>query len=244
MSRTVLVTGAAKGIGGAIARVFAENGYSVAINYFRSRLDAKNLVEYITKVGGVCSAFYADITKIDDVNFMFECVKKKFGFVDVLINNAAVAQQKLFLDTSLKDWQYIFNSNVFGMFNVCKKILPDMIKNKSGKIINISSIWGEVGACCESIYSASKAAVIGFTKALAKEVSLSGVNVNCIAPGVIKTDMLNGLNEAELENLKDKIPLNRFGSGLDVARAALFLASNDACYITGEVINVGGGFSL
>ncbi len=241
---TVLVTGAAKGIGGAIARVFAENGYSVAINYFKSEADAKNLVEYITKNGGVCSAFYADITKIDDVNFMVEGVKKNFGFVDVLINNAAVAQQKLFLDTSLEDWQHVFDANVFGMFNVCKKILPDMIKHKNGKIINISSIWGEVGACCESVYSASKAAVIGFSKALAKEVSLSGINVNCIAPGVIKTDMLNNLNEAELEVLKDKIPLNRFGRAEDVAKAALFLASNCACYITGEVLNVGGGFYL
>lgn len=242
--KTVLITGAAKGIGSAIAKCFLEDGYFVAINYFNSKKKAEELLKDLKKISDCCEIFYADVSKEEDVENMFFKIEQKVGFIDVLVNNAGVCQQKLFLDVGLKEWQHIFDVNVTGMFLCCKRVLPLMIKHKKGKIINISSIWGVVGSSCEVAYSASKAAVIGLTKALAKEVSLSGINVNCVAPGVIKTDMLNGLTEDEIKSLKEQICCQRLGLPKDVANAVLFLADEKSNYITGEVLNVGGGFCL
>jgi len=244
LNKVVVITGGSRGIGADTCRVFAKAGYYVAINYFKNNIKVKKLSNYIEKNGGFCDIFYADITKEDDVDCMFEDVKKKFGAIDVLINNAGICLQKLLIDTTLKDWQNIFNVNITGMFLCCKKILPEMIRRKRGKIINISSIWGKVGASMEVAYSASKAAVIGFSKALAKEVAPSGINVNCIVPGVIDTDMISGLGEKEIEYLKDNIPLGYIGSPKNIADAALFLADEKSSYITGEVLNVSGGFYL
>lgn len=242
MKKIVLITGAAKGIGAACCRVFSKASYFVLMHYFKSKEQALKLSHEIKSFGGECEILRADLSKEEEIEKMFLEIEKNYGFVDVLINNAAVAQQKLFLDTSFKDWNEIFSVNLFSMFFCCKKILPNMIKNKKGKIINISSVWGEVGASMETIYSSSKAAVIGFTKALAKEVALSGVNVNAIAPGVVKTDMLNGLNEEEITLLKEQIPSGRIGDPLDVANVALFLADEKSSYINGEIIDVGSGF--
>lgn len=242
MKKIVLITGAAKGIGAACCRVFSNASYFVLMHYFKSEEKALELCHEIKIFGGRCEILKADLSKEEEVEKMFFEIEKNYGFVDVLINNAAIAQQKLFLDTSLKDWNEIFNVNLFSMFFCCKKILPNMIKNKKGKIINISSVWGEVGASMETIYSSSKAAVIGFTKALAKEVALSGVNVNAIAPGVIKTDMLKELSKDEMKDLKAQIPIGKIGRPLDVANAALFLADERSSYINGEVLDVGGGF--
>ncbi len=242
MKKIVLITGAAKGIGAACCKVFSKASYFVLMHYFKSEGKALNLCSEIKSFGGECEILKADLSKEEEVEKMFFEIEKKYGFVDVLINNAAIAQQKLFLDTSIKDWNEIFSVNLFSMFFCCKKILPNMIKNKKGKIINISSVWGEVGASMETIYSSSKAAVIGFTKALAKEVALSGVNVNAIAPGVVKTDMLNGLNEEEITLLKEQIPSGIIGDPLDVAHVALFLADEKSSYINGEIIDVGAGF--
>lgn len=240
--KKVLVTGGAKGIGAACCRAFSNLGYFVLINYFKSKKEAEKLKEEIIKNGGVCEIFSADLTNFEEAEEMFLKIEKEFGFVDVLINNAAVSQYKLFSESSLKDWKNVFNVNLFAMFFCTKKVLASMIKQKRGKIINISSIWGEVGASFEVVYSSSKAAVIGFTKALAKEVALSGINVNCIAPGVIKTEMLKELNEKELNELIKKIPSEKIGVPEDVANAALFLADEKSSYINGEVLNVGGGF--
>lgn len=242
MKKIVLITGAAKGIGAACCKVFSKDSYFVLMHYFKSEEKAIKLCSEIKNFGGECEILKADLSKEEEVEKMFFKIEKNYGFVDVLINNAAVAQQKLFLDTSLKDWNEIFSVNLFSMFFCCKKILPNMIKYKKGKIINISSVWGEVGASMETIYSSSKAAVIGFTKALAKEVALSGVNVNAIAPGVVKTDMLNGLNEEEITLLKEQIPSGIIGDPLDVANVALFLADEKSSYINGEIIDVGSGF--
>lgn len=242
--KKVLITGGAKGIGAACCKVFAERGYFVFLNYFKSENSAKSLAERINFNGGMCEIFNADLTKKEQLDEMFNKIKKDYGFLDVLINNAGMAHKKLFLETSFKDWQNVFYVNLFTMFSCCKKILPSMLKHKKGKIINISSIWGEVGASCETIYSAAKAGVIGFTKALAKEVALSGINVNCIAPGVIKTNMLDELSNYDISLLKKKIPCERLGRAEDVAAAALFLAGEDSNYVNGEVLNVGGGFCL
>ena len=166
------------------------------------------------------------------------------GQVDVLINNAGVAQQKLFQDISDDDWRKMTGVNLDGVFYLTRALLPAMIRRQKGRIINISSMWGVVGASCEVHYSAAKAAVIGMTKALAKEVGPSGITVNCIAPGVIKTPMLDSFSEEDLQNLADETPVGRLGTGGDVANLALFLADDKADFITGQTVCVDGGFSL
>ena len=166
------------------------------------------------------------------------------GQVDVLINNAGVAQQKLFQDISDDDWRKMTGVNLDGVFYLTRALLPAMIRRQKGRIINISSMWGVVGASCEVHYSAAKAAVIGMTKALAKEVGPSGITVNCIAPGVIKTPMLDSFSEEDLQNLADETPVGRLGTGGDVANLALFLADDKADFITGQTVSVDGGFSL
>ncbi len=242
MKRKVLITGGSRGIGAACCKSFAEKGYFVLLNYNKSEDLAKKLSEQINSSGGMCEIFRADLTKKEQLDEMFEKIEKDYGFVDVLVNNAGISQTKLFLETNFQDWKNVFDINLFALFFCCKKILPNMIKHGKGKIINISSIWGEVGASCETIYSAAKAGVIGFTKALAKEVALSGINVNCIAPGVIKTNMLDELSDKEINLLKKRIPCEKIGRAKDVANAALFLADENSWYVNGEVLNVGGGF--
>ena len=190
MKKIVLITGAARGIGASCAELFAKNGYRVAINYFKSKMKAEALLEKIKQTGGCCEIFYADISNCDDVKKMHEEVENKLGSPDILINNAGISEQKLFTDITLEEWDKMFSINSKGVFICCKEFLPSMIRKKQGRIINISSIWGVLGGSCEVHYSASKAAVIGLSKALAKEVALSNITVNCIAPGVISTDMM------------------------------------------------------
>ena len=242
MKETVLITGAGRGIGAACAEIFAKNGYRVAINYFKSEKKAKALSEKIQQFGGVAEIFYADISNCDDVKKMREEIENKFESPKILINNAGISQQKLFTDITLKDWDDVFNINTKGVFICCKEFLPSMIKKKQGRIINISSIWGVFGGSCEVHYSASKAAVIGLSKALAKEVALSKITVNCLAPGVIATDMMKTHSKQTIDLLKQEIACGEIGRAEDVANAALFLASDEASYITGQVINVDGGF--
>jgi 3-oxoacyl-[acyl-carrier protein] reductase len=175
---------------------------------------------------------------------MLNIIYNRFGNIDVLVNNAGVAQQKLFTDISEDDWDWMFNVNIKGMFNCCQAVLPKMINNKRGKIINISSIWGLTGSSCEVHYSASKAAVIEFTKALAKEVGPSNIQVNCVAPGIIKTDMITHLNTSIIEKLKSDTPLGILGTPRDIAEVVLFLASSKADFITGQIISPNGGFVI
>jgi 3-oxoacyl-[acyl-carrier protein] reductase len=175
---------------------------------------------------------------------MVETAKELYGAIDVLINNAAIAQQKLFTDITEEEWDSIFAVNVKGVYNCCKAVVPHMVSQKDGVILNISSVWGMVGASCEVHYSATKAAVIGFSKALAKELGLSGIRVNCIAPGVIDTDMNAGLSPDTLAQLKGETPLARIGTSKDIAALALFLASSEASFITGQVISSNGGFVI
>ena len=234
--KVALITGGSRGIGRAMVEIFSEAGYLVAFTYNSSHSDATELA---ARTGAL--AIVADSANPEDVVRAVNTTEEKLGNVDILVNNAAVSSFSLFTDISLEAWRASFATNVDGAFLYSKLVLPSMIRNHSGRIINISSMWGQVGSSCEVHYSATKAALIGMTKALAKEVGPSGITVNCIAPGVIDTDMNAALSEEDMSALKEETPLMRIGSPREVASAALFLAGDDAAFITGAVINVNGG---
>lgn len=244
MNNTVLITGASRGIGKAIAELFAENNYNVVINYRSSDVKAHELYNKLVKNNRSAMLIKADVSNREQVDEMYAKIKVAYGGVDVLINNAGIAEQKLFTDVSEDDWDNMFDINVKGMFNCTQAVLNDMISNKYGKIINISSIWGLVGASCEVAYASSKAAVIGFTKSLAKELGPSNICVNCIAPGIIDTDMNASLDDKAINELKEQTPLIRLGSVEDIANLALYLASDKANFITGQIISPNGGFVI
>ncbi len=241
-TKTVLVTGGVRGIGKAITEIFAKNGYNVIANYINSYDKAIALKNDLSQYN--INIYKSDVSYYNDVKNMVEYIENNIGGIDILINNAGIAQQKLFTDISDDDWNKMIGVNLTGVFNCCKAVLPYMIKNKSGKIINISSMWGQVGASCEVHYSAAKAGVIGLTKALAKEVGLSGISVNCICPGVISTDMMNGFSEDDINALKDETPLQCIGSPKDIADMVYFLAKDSTTFITGQIIGVNGGMII
>jgi 3-oxoacyl-[acyl-carrier protein] reductase len=237
----VLITGASGGIGSAAAEAFAKAGYNVILNYNKNKLRAQALADKLEKDYGVdCLTYGCDITESKAVKKMFN----EAGDVDILINNAGISQQKLFTDISDEDWRYMTAVNLDGVFYCAREALRGMIKKKSGSIINISSMWGEVGASCEVHYSAVKAAVIGLTKALAKEVGPSNIRVNCITPGVIDTEMMSSFSDEDKAQLIEETPLARLGTPKDIADAAVFLASDKAGFITGQVLGVNGGFVI
>lgn len=244
MNKTVLVTGASGGIGGACARLFAAEGYKVAIHFNSDRASAENLKNELCANGYTAMCVQADLQCENQVNTMVAEVEKTLGEISVLINNAGVAQQKLFTYTTRQDYDLLFGVNILGTVNCSRAVLPAMIRNKCGRIINISSMWGVCGASCEVLYSASKAAVIGFTKALAKEVGPSGITVNCIAPGVINTKMNSHLSEDDIAALSDETPLCRIGEPHEIADAVLFFASDRASFITGQTLSADGGFVI
>lgn len=244
MKKTVLITGSAKGIGRATAEQFAENNCNVIINYLHSEKEACSLVTLLEKQGHSVMAYKADVSRREQVEAMVASCISHFGSIDILVNNAGIAQQKLFTDITAEDWDRMFDVNVKGIFHCCQCVLPYMIKKKQGKIINISSIWGMTGASCEVHYSTAKAAVIGFTKALAKELGPSNIQVNCVAPGIIETDMNNSLDESARDSLLQDTPLMRFGTPADIAHAVFYLASDKAKFLTGQVISPNGGFVI
>jgi 3-oxoacyl-[acyl-carrier protein] reductase len=224
--------------------LFAADGYNVAVHYHTSEAAALQLCEGLWTHGASALAVRADVADSGQISAMAERVQKEFGRIDVLINNAGVAQQKLFTDITAQDWDAIFDVNVKGVFHCCQAVLPGMISRKSGSIVNVSSVWGLVGASCEVHYSAAKAAVIGLTKALAKEVGPSGIRVNAVAPGVIATQMTAELNGDTIQSLKDETPLGIIGTPEDAAQAIFFLASDKAKYVTGQVLSPNGGFVI
>lgn len=244
MKKTVLITGASRGIGRAAAEAFAKAGYDVAVNYNKSAETAETLCRELEKYSVKALPFQADVADKKAVEKMSAEIEIAMGAVSVLVNNAGIAEQALFTDITEKMWDRMFAVNVKGAYNCTQAVLPKMIHEKYGRIINISSMWGISGASCEVHYSAAKAALIGFTKALAKEVGLSGITVNCVAPGVIDTDMNGHLSPETISELKEETPLNRIGAPLDVAETVLFLASEKASFITGQTISVDGGFIL
>lgn len=243
-AKTVLITGASRGIGRACALKFAKNGHRVIINYNKSITDAEELVNIIDENGGYGVAYRADVSDFAEVEEMFSKINERFGGVDVLINNAGIAKTMMFCDMSERDWDEVFDTNVKGMFNCTKQAISYMVNKKYGKIVNVSSIWGMCGASCEVAYSASKAAVIGFTKALASELGPSGICVNCVAPGVIDTDMNNNLTNEDKDELCAMTPLCRMGTAEEVADVVYFLSNDESSFVTGQVISPNGGFVL
>lgn len=244
MKENVLITGASRGIGRATAELFAENGYPVIINYNHSCESALELAGKINASGGMAMAVKADVSDRTEVEHMFDEIQSQLGGVDILVNNAAVAKQNLFTDIQYSEWCETFATNVDGMFHCTQLALKNMLRNHNGCIINISSMWGQVGASCEVLYSATKAAVIGMTKALAKELGPSGIRVNCVAPGVIDTDMNSALTTEDMEMLRDETPLMKIGSPRDVADVIYYLSSESASFITGQVICPNGGYII
>lgn len=246
MAKTALITGASRGIGKAIAIKLSAEGYNVVINYNHSQSQANELAAELTAQNSTASAIAikADVSNSAEVFDMVAMAKERFGSIEVLINNAGIAEQKLFFDITEDDFDRMYQVNLKGMFNTCKAVLPQMVQNRYGKIINISSIWGISGASCEVHYSTMKAGIIGFTKALAKEVGPSQVNVNCVAPGVIATQMNQSLSEEALTELKEETPLMRLGTPEDIANAVSFLISDQASFITGQILSPNGGFVI
>lgn len=236
MSKVVLVTGGSRGIGKAICEKFAAEGYTVAINYEKSEEKANALAE---KIGG--KAYCADVSDYSAVSAMFDKVEAELGEVSVLINNAAISTFGLFQDCDDEEWERIFGVNVKGVFNCSKRALGNMLRNQKGSIVNISSIWGVTGGSCECHYSATKAAVIGYTKAMAKELGASGIRVNCIAPGAVDTEMNERFSKEDMEAVAEESALGYVGQPEEIAEAVFFVASEKASYMTGAVINVNGG---
>ena len=244
MKKTVIITGASKGIGAAMAILFARKGYNVVIGYNESYQLAKMLSSSLSSQGYNVVPIKVNVANKLETDILIKEAVYKFGSVDVLINNAGVAFNGLITDTEEFDFDKIFDVDLKGVFNCCKSVTPVMVNQKSGKIINISSMWGQVGASCEVAYSAAKAGVIGLTKALAKELAPSGITVNCIAPGLIDTSMNSNISVEDLNAFVEDIPLGRMGTAEDVAETALFLASEGADYITGQIIGVNGGYVM
>lgn len=240
--KTVLVTGASKGIGQATADLLAHEGYNVIINFNKSEKEALSLYNKLKNKGLSVRIYKANVSKKNEVKDMIDFCIKEFGTIDILINNAGISQEKLFVDITNEDWDNMINTNLKSVFYCTQEVLKHMISKKKGKIINISSIWGMIGASCEAHYSAAKAGVIGLTKALAKEMGPSNIQINCITPGVIQTEMLDSYSQNELNVLRENTPLMKLGSPKDIANCVLFLVSDRADFITGQVISPNGGF--
>ena len=242
MKKVALVTGASRGIGRATAARLARLGYAVGVNYYERKDKADGLVAELTAAGCEALAVQADVADRAAVDAMVRRVTDAFGPVTLLVNNAGVAGQALFQDITDELWERYFAVNLNGMRHTIQAVLPSMIHEKSGCIVNISSIWGQHGASCEVTYSCTKHAIIGLTKSLAMELAPSGIRVNCVAPGVIDTDMVRVLGEDTLRSLAEQTPLGRLGTPEDIAAAVAFLASDDASFITGQVLTADGGF--
>ena len=239
--KTVVVTGASKGIGRAVAKEFANYGYNVVICYNKSLSDAQQSLNEVSQTTRAI-AVKVDVSNEDDVKNMVEITKKTFGNIDVLVNCAGVSDTRLLIDSTKEDYDFVFDTNMRGTYNTCKLVGREMLSNQSGKIINISSIWGLRGGSCESVYSASKGAIIAFTKALAKELGPNGINVNAVAPGFIQTDMTKNVTEEIKQEIMESSALGRLGTPEDVAGVVSFLASEKSEFITGQVISVDGGW--
>lgn len=238
--KNILITGGSRGIGAAIAKALASKDYRVIINYNKSEDEAKKVLNYI-KDRTVGYMVKADISKPEEVDAMFSEIECMVGPVDILVNNAGIAMYGLFQDASAEEVEDLFKTNIGGLFNCTKRALPNMISMKSGKILNVSSIWGIVGAANESHYAATKAAIISYTKSLASELSYSGISVNCIAPGAILTEMCTDLGTCTLEEVRHDIPFGRLGTVEEVANLAKFIVSDENSYMTGQVISQNGG---
>ena len=244
MGKAALVTGSSRGIGKAVILELANSGYRCVVNYNKSEKEAFEVVRKIRNRGGQAIACKADVRDSQEVKNMFLGIKRHFGGIDLLVNNAGIATSMLFQNTDEKQWLSIIDTNVNGMYYCTKEAIDYMLENKSGNIINIASIWGIIGGAMEVAYSTSKGAVLSFTKALAKEVGYSGIRVNCIAPGGGETDMLKPLGKEILDAVIDETPVGRLGRVEDIANLVNFLASEKSEFITGQIISPNGGFTI
>ncbi len=244
MAKVALVTGASRGIGRATAEAFARAGYQVAANYCRSKEQIEQFSAQMEREGCAVIPVQADVSDPEQVERMVQTVQRQFGHIDVLVCNAGIARQGLLTDFSPADWRQMMAVNLDGTFYCCRSVLPGMIRRQSGCIITTSSIWGIAGASCEVPYSAAKAGIIGLTRALAKEVGPSGIRVNCIAPGVIDTEMNGNLTPEVMAQLREETPLGTIGTPKQVADLALYLAGEGASFLTGQVISPNGGFLI
>ena len=244
MNKVALITGGARGIGKSIAITLAENGYDIAINYRTENEELKNTKKEIEEKGVKCLAVKGDVSNFEACQEFIKEIIEEYGKIDVLVNNAGITKDTLLMRMKKEDFTDVIDINLVGTFNVTKNVISHMIKARSGKIINISSVVGIAGNAGQTNYSASKAGIIGFTKSLAKEVASRGILVNAVAPGFIETGMTDVLKEEVKEEISKTIPLKRIGIPKDVANVVKFLASDESSYITGQVINVDGGMLM
>ena len=244
MKKVALITGSSRGIGRAVAYQLAHEGYAVCINYIERKDKADELVAQLKSEGCEAIAVQADVADRAAVNAMVQKTEETFGSVTLLVNNAGVAGQALFQDVTDEMWNRYFSVNLNGMRHTIQAVLPGMLHEKAGSIVNISSIWGQHGASCEVTYSCTKHAIIGLTRSLAMELAPSGIRVNCVAPGVINTDMVQVLGAETLHDLAQQTPLGRLGTPEDIAHAVSYLASDNAGFVTGQVLAVDGAFIL
>ncbi len=244
MKKTAIITGGSRGIGAASCLLLAENGYNVVVNYHHSRAAAEAVEAAILARGQNALAVYADVSRTEDIKALLETAYGRFGTIDVLVNNAGISRQQILSDVTDTDLEELMSVNFGGVFKCCREVLPYMLKTHSGSIVNIASIWGICGASCESLYAASKAAVIGFSKSLAKELGPSGIRVNCVAPGMIDTEMNAHLSPEDIKCFCDETPIERIGTAREVASAVLFLCGDSSSFTTGQVLSVDGGYAV
>lgn len=244
MDKVAFVTGATRGIGREIASTLAQNGYNLAINYRNKNIDLEETIEQIKKYNVECLPVKGDISNFEDCEIMINEIIKKFEKIDVLVNNAGITKDGLLMRMKKEDFEQVINVNLVGTFQITKQVLPYMLKQRNGRIINLSSVVGITGNAGQTNYSASKAGIIGFTKSLAKEVASRNILVNAVAPGFIETQMTGVLKDDIKEQISKTIPLRRMGKTQDVANVVKFLASEDSSYITGQVIQVDGGMVM
>lgn len=241
MKKTAFVTGGAKGIGAAVVKKLCEDGFTVAVGYCKSEQRAQAFCSELALSGYDVFPVSCDVSDAVCVRAAVAYITERTGGISVLVNNSGVSLWGLFDTTTDAQWDEVIGINLRGTFNCCREVLPLMLKEKYGRIINISSVWGQTGASCEAVYSASKAGVIGLTKALAKEYALSGITVNCVSPGVIDTDMMKRFSEEEKSQICEEIPAGRMGTPEEAAFAVSFFADERASYVTGQILGVNGG---
>ena len=244
MEKCALITGATRGIGKQIAITLAKQGYNIALNYRRENEELENTKKEIEEIGVQVLAVKGDVANFEDCESFVKKTIEKFGQIDVLVNNAGITKDMLLMRMKKEDFEQVIDTNLVGTFNVTKNVVPYMMKARSGRIINISSVVGISGNAGQTNYSASKAGIIGFTKSLAKEIASRNILVNAVAPGFIETNMTDVLKDEIKQEIAKKIPLKRMGSAQDVANVVKFLVSDDSSYITGQVINVDGGMLM